>query len=401
MRFTKPNLATLDLPVGASDAIFFDDTLPGFGVRIRRGGKRTWIVQYRVGAKQRRLTLGSLSSLELDQARIEARRALAKVGLAVDPQAEKSRTKREAAVTMDALFDRYLKVKEAQLKPRSFVETERHLLKGWAPLHSQPIASIERADIASRLSVLARDSGPVSADRARAALSGFFSWAMREGLVGMNPVLATNRPATSNPRDRILSDSEIAEVWSAGADNDFGRIVRLLLLTGQRREEVSSMAWSELDLDAAIWSIPRARTKNDRAHVVPLSDPALAIIANIIPRLGRDLVFGEGAGGFSGWSKAKAALDRRINAQRERPIPPWRLHDLRRTAVTGMGELNVAPHVIEAVVNHVSGSKGGVAGIYNRALHMPERRQALTLWAERVLGLVDRGKSTVIPMRRA
>ncbi len=401
MRFTKPSIAVLELPPGSSDRIIFDDALPGFGVRLRGGGKKTWIVQYRVGAKQRRLTLGSLNSLDLDAAQREARRALAKVGLAVDPQAEKDKKRAEASLTLGALVQRYLSLKKGQHRPRTFVETERHLMKGWAPLHGQPITTIGRTDVASRIGALAEEKGPGSADRARAVLSGFFSWAVREGLAETNPVTATNRPAISRPRDRLLNNTEIGEVWNGCLSHDFGRIVRLLMLTGQRRDELGSMRWSELDVENALWSLPGERTKNHRPHVVPLSDLVLSIIAEIPARDGRDLVFGEGAGGFSGWSKAKAALDRRTNVERDRPMPKWRLHDLRRTAATGMAELGTPPHVIEAVLNHVSGSKAGVAGIYNKALLLPERRQALTLWAEHVIGLLDENKITVIPMQRA
>ncbi len=350
MRFTKPSIAALKLPDGAADAIFFDDDMPGFGVRLRGGGKRTWIVQYRVGTKQRRLTLGSLAVLDLDKARQAAKTSLAKVWLAVDPQAEKLRGRLDAAVTLGPLIQRYLAVKKARLKPRSYVETERHLMKGWSPLHGQPITVVGRLEIASRLGVLARDSGAVSADRARAALSGFFTWAMREGLANANPVMGTNRPAEPFSRDRVLTDAELTETWRACREDNFGRIVRLLILTGQRREEVGAMRWSEVNIDAGLWSLPGARTKNHRPHAVPLSDPALAILRSVPVRQGRDLVFGEGEGGFSGWSKSKAALDRRILvARREagsgqepsamKPMAAWRLHDLRRTAATGMADL--------------------------------------------------------------
>ena len=334
-----------------------------------------------------------------DQARREARRALAKVSLAVDPQAEKDKKRADAAATVGSLILRYLAVKESQQRPRTFVETKRHLMKGWAPFHRQPITAIGRTDVAGRLGALVELNGAGSADRARAVLSGFFSWAVREGLAETNPVTATNRPSIPRSRDRVLADAELVQVWSACADDDFGRIIRLLLLTGQRREEVGSMAWSELDLDQALWSLPGERTKNHRPHVVPLSDSAMDILTNITVRRGRDLVFGGGAGGFSGWSKSKVSLDRLINAEREYPMPPWRLHDLRRTAVTGMGELGIAPHVIEAVVNHVSGSKGGIAGVYNRALHLPERRRALALWGEHLLGCIDPSRQTVAVLR--
>ena len=412
MRFTKPTIAKLALPPGKNDLIVFDEALPNFGIRLRGGGKRTWIVQYRTGTRQRRLTLGSALTLDLDEARAAARTALAKVGLLIDPQSEKEKARAAADVTLERLADRYLDAKRNRIRASTFRETERYLRQHWSRLHKRPVNEIGRADIAPELSRMVSASGAVAADRARAALSGFFTWAMREGLAETNPVILTNRPAVPKSRDRVLSDGEIVEVWNACRDDDFGRIVRLLLLTGQREDEVGAMRWSELDLKAGTWSLPSPRTKNDLHHVVPLSDPVLAIISDIPVRDGRDLVFGRGVGGFSGWSKAKKAIDGRLLTARQQsaealglapqtvqPMLHWVIHDLRRTAVTGMGELGIAPHVIEAAVNHVSGTKGGIAGVYNRAQHLPERRQALTLWAEHVLGCVNPSNQKVAVLR--
>ena len=213
-----------------------------------------------------------------------------------------------------------------------------------------------------------------------------------------NPVAATNRPQEPVSRDRVLSDGELREIWNACQDDDYGRIVKLLLLTGQRRDEIAALEWSEIDLDAALITLPKERTKNKRAHDVPLSDLALSILPS--PRHGRELVFGEGEGPFTGFSAAKRRLDERINAARAKPMPEWRLHDLRRTAATRLADLGVQPHIIEALLNHVSGHKAGVAGIYNRAAYAPEKRAALTLWAEHIPALVDGVDRKVVPLRR-
>jgi len=167
-------------------------------------------------------------------------------------------------------------------------------------------------------------------------------------------------------REHVVTDEELAAIWRACRDDDYGRIVRLLILTGQRRDEVGDMKWTELDLDRRIWAIPRERTKNGLTHEVPLSDVALEILQSIPRRDGRDFVFGEGRGGFSGWSKSKTRLDARI-AKAGAVMRPWRLHDLRRTVATHIAEMGTLPHVVEAILNHVSGHKAGVAGIYNRA----------------------------------
>ncbi len=411
MKFTKPAIAKLELPTDKSEVIVFDDALPGFGLRIRVGGKRTWIAQFRVGSRQRRLTLGDAARMELEQARTEAKKALNKAGLAIDPQAEKFKARADTGVTLGGVADRYLKAKEKTLRRRSFVETERHLRKGWAALRGRSLADIGRQDVANGLSEMAASRGAVAADRARAALSAMYSWAMREGIAIANPVTATNRPAEPVARDRVLSDGELVEVWSACGDAAYGAIVKLLMLTGQRREEVGGMLWPEINTDSALWSLPGERTKNGRPHDVPLSSAALAIVEALPRRADRDIVFGEGAGPFSGWSKSKSALDRRINERRKKapatshgktkPIAPWRLHDLRRTLATRMGDLGVQPHVVEAVLNHYSGARAGVAGVYNRSLYSAEKRAALELWGEHVTALVSGAARSVVPFKRA
>lgn len=414
MKFTKAAVATLVLPEGKSDAIFFDDALPGFGLRIRAGGKRSWVVQYRLGTKQSRMTLGSAAALDLDAARIEAKRALSKVGLAVDPQLEKATARADASVTFGAIVDLFLDRQETRvaaggLRASSLEPTRRYLQRGMKPLHRKPLRSVTRADIAARLGTLSQENGPVSADRARAALSTFYGWAMKEGIVDSNPVIATNRPAEPKSRERALLDAELVEVWNACRDDDHGRIVRLLILTGQRREEVGAMTWDELDLNKALWSLPGARTKNHRPHEVPLSDAALAILGQVPQRADRELLFGQGEGAFSGWSNSKERLDARIldartagvGSAKVKPMLAWRLHDLRRTAATGMASIGVDPHIVEAVLNHVSGAKGGIAGIYNKAAYAKEKREALNRWAAHVTALVEGRAPNVLPMRRA
>lgn len=388
MRLTKPALTRLSLPSDKSELIIFDDGLPGFGVRLRQGGKRTWIVQYRTGRKQRRITLGSVEVLDPDEARRHARETLAKVQLGSDPQVEKSDARARAVVTLGSVSERYLVKAKTRLRPRSYEEVERHLTRHWAPLRELPIHKVQRAMIALRLSEIAAANGPYAANRARASLSALFSWAMGEGLADLNPVLGTNKATEEISRTRVLSDAELVAIWRACGDDDYGRIVRLLMLTAQRREEIAGMRVSEIGADGTLWRIPPERTKNKNEHEVPLSGLARDLVRGPGLSSGRDLLFGRGEGPFAGWSKAKAALDRRIAAAGMK-VQPWRLHDLRRTAATKMtDELGVLPHVVEAVLNHVSGHRAGVAGIYNRAAYRTEKRQALNVWAERVRTLI-------------
>ena len=251
--------------------------------------------------------------------------------------------------------------------------------------------------MAVRIPEIARENGPIAANRARVALSAFFNWAMREGLSHTNPVIGTNRAADERSRHRVLTDDELAAIWRACRDDDYGRIVRLLILTGQRREEVGGVAVNELN-SARTWTIPADRTKNGRPHEVPLPPSASEILKSAQMAIGSGFLFGEGRGSFQGWSKAKAALDRRIAVQGD-PIGEWRLHDIRRTVATRTAELGVQPHVVEAILNHVSGHKAGVAGVYNRALYAVEKRQALELWNEHVRALLERDSAPVIPLR--
>jgi integrase len=388
MRLTAPNAAKIKLGSGKSEVIVFDDALRGFGLRVRAGGKRTWIVQYRVGSKQRRVSLGSVESLDADEARKAAKATLAKVHLGADPQIEKAEARARASATLGAFVDGYLERAKQRLRPRSFLEFQRHLLQQWAPLHRLPIHTIQRLHIATRLSQIAQDSGPFAANTARVTLSAFFKWAMGEGLVENNPVIGTNRPAENVARERVLTNDELRLVWRTAGNGEYGAIVRLLILTGQRREEVGGMLWQEIDLDKALWSIGSERSKNSLAHDVPLSAAAIAVIQEIPNREGRELVFGSRSGPFQGWSKAKAALDQRMAALLE-PTTPWRLHDIRRTVATRMADLGVLPHVIEAVLNHISGHKAGVAGVYNRATYAAEKQKALELWSEHVSSVIQ------------
>jgi integrase len=385
MKLTTATVQKLKLPAGAADKIFFDDGLSGFGLRVRDGGKRTWIAQYRVGTKQRRVTLGTVENLEAPAARQRAKDVLSKVHLGRDPQTEKAEKRAQASVTLGAMVERYLVERAAKrLKLRSFQEVERHLTKHWSALADLPIRNVARSSVAAQLGRIAGDSGPFASNRARAALSAFFSWAIGEGLADANPVIGTNKATEEVSRDRVLTDEELSLAWRLAGDGDYGAILRLLVLTGQRREEVGGMLWSEIDLKDAMWRIGAERTKNGLPHEVPLSAPAVTILSALNRREGRDRVFGARDGAFQGWSNAKTALDARMSATLGHPPEAWRLHDIRRTVATRLADLGVLPHVVEAVLNHISGHKAGVAGIYNRASYATEKDAALTLWGDHV-----------------
>jgi integrase len=214
---------------------------------------------------------------------------------------------------------------------------------------------------------------------------------LREGLIETNPVIATNKAIEEVPRDRVLTNDELAAIWRTCQDNAFGRIVKLLILTGQRRDEVGGLVRSEVDPAGAKWNLPSHRTKNGQPHEVPLSATALSIVTAAMSETDQSGLFGPSGSPFTGWSSAKTAFDRRLEEAGYK-IESWRLHDLRRTAATRLADLGTLPHVIEAVLNHMSGHKAGVAGIYNRATYAKEKREALDAWAEHLSKLVGNDK---------
>ena len=401
MKLTNESVARLKLQEGKSERLEFDKDLPGFGIRLRGGGKRTWVVQYRLGTKQRRLTLGSLAAIDAIEARRRAKSALANVHLGRDPQMQKVETRAQAAITLGSIVEQYLPRAKRKLKPRSYAEVERHLNVHWKPLSEMALAKVSRADVATRLNAIASHNGLFAANRARAALSALFSWAIGEGIADANPVVGTNKATDEVSRDRVLSDEELRLIWQHAGEGDYGAIVRLLILTGQRREEVGGLLWRELTDD--LWTIGSDRTKNGSPHEVPLASESLAILSHIRKRDERELVFGSRDGPFSGWSKAKAALDGRLKETlgKAAKLNHWRLHDIRRTVATRLNDLGIAPpHIVEAILNHISGHKAGVAGVYNRASYSKEKRAALVLWAEHVKTLIGASRNVLMMPKR-
>jgi integrase len=378
MKLTETAIAKLILPSGKSDAIFFDDHMPRFGVRLRDGGSKKYIVQYRQGGLTRRYTLGPTATLRLDEARERARKVLVATDDGRDPAAEKQN--KRAAVGLIFLTVARDFLEASKLRPKTKVGYTYHIEALLKPLHKLPLGSIDRQTIASHLRVIAKDNGPTTANRARSTLSSMFAWAIGEGLCESNPIIGTN-VQQETARERVLTDAELASIWNAAAeDHDYGRIVRLLMLTGQRRDEIGGLRWSEIDMDKNLITLPPIRTKNGIEHQIPLSNSALAILNSCFRH--RDLVFGLGQNGFAAWSRHKPELDRVSG------VTDWTLHDLRRTAATRMADIGVQPHVIEAVLNHVSGHKAGVAGIYNRSTYATEKRAALDMWGNHIRVIV-------------
>jgi integrase len=399
MKLTALSAERLQLHPDEADRIWFDDAIPGFGLRVRGTGSRSWIFQYKVAQRTRRLVIGNASAIKLGRAREIAGEYHAKVKLGRDPASEKRVQVQRASHSLGALVTRYLDQQRTGLRPGSYREITRHLDKHAAPLHPLPVDAIDQRAIAERLSTVEKNSGPVTANRVRASLSAMFAWGMREGLALANPVANTNK-RDEKARDRVLANSELGAIWQALGDNQYGAIVKLLMLTGQRANEIAGLRWAELDFDRGVISLPGSRTKNGRPHELPMSAQVRELLESQPKTEGRDLVFGKGDGPFSGFSRCKEALDAAL-ARNGRPLASWVLHDLRRSVATGMADIGIQPHIIEAVLNHVSGHKGGIAGIYNRAQYAAEKAQALAQWDEHVASIVAGRKSKIIPMRGA
>jgi len=368
-KVTKATVEKLPL-----NAVLWDTSLVGFGARRQRRHVH-YLLRYRINGHQRFVSIGRHGTFTPDTARNEARLLLGLVASKVDPSSERVRP----AETFGAELERYLERKRTALKPRSLELISHHLQVHAKSLHHLRLAEIDRRTIATLLGGIEIKSGPVARNRVRASLSAFFNWAVREGLLEVNPVSGTGKADEGHSRERTLTEAELTQVLNALGQAQFSEIVRLLILTGQRREEIGGLRWSEVDLDRNVIVLPPERTKNRRQHELPLSTQARAILERQPRSNRRDYVFGIGARSFSGWSDGKANLNARAKLKAD-----WRLHDLRRTAATMMAELGVLPHIIEAILNHVSGHKSGVAGIYNRARYTDEMRAALQRWADYV-----------------
>jgi integrase len=416
----------------------WDSLLPGFGLRVTDKNARTYFVMYRApeDRKQRRLKIGDAKIMSLGEAREAARDALRKVAHGVDPAEERglsfkvSNVGTTRAVATDYL-ERYVK---KSTRPSTFKETKRtfdvDVLPAWG---SRPFGSITRRDAGELLDAIRSRGAEVQANRTLTRLKTFFRWALDEEVITVSPV-ARMKPLTREiSRDRVLSDDEIGWFWSACDEIGwpFGPLFQLLLVTAQRRDEVGTMTFGELDLERRMWLIPREKAKNNRAHEVALSERALAIIAELREARGGIaeqkeplLVFTtNGKTPISGFSRAKERLDAKMEALARkarglpedndtyrkalklkggqslpRLVPEFILHDLRRTAATGMARLNVSPHIVDKVLNHTSGTIRGVAAVYNRFEYLAERGAALEAWGRYIDNLLV-PQSNVIELR--
>jgi integrase len=379
-KFTK---STIDsLPTPPSDTVYWDAALPGFGIKVTPKGQKVFIVLYRTGgagSKLRKYTIGPYGRVTLHQARIAAQKVFAARLEGRDPAAEKRERKRRAvADRVEDLLEAFIEQRLSQNRSGGEIARllRREIGRAWA---GRGIHEIGKRDVVEVISAIEQRGAPVAANKTLKSIKTFLRWCVGRAILDQSPAEGVPSPAKEVSRDRILSDDELARVILAArqVDDRYGAIVELLVLTGQRRQEVARLAWDELDLAQRIWTIPKSRTKNAKPHVVQLSDQSIAVLKRM-EKQGPHVFAFHGAKPFQDFSRAKRKLDELSE------VTGWRLHDLRRTCVSGMARLGVAPHVADKILNHQSGTITGVAAVYQRHEFLRERKDALERWGAHV-----------------
>jgi len=393
---------------------------------VQPSGKKSWALRYRHNGKSVKHTIGKYPALQLKDARSKANELRAEIERGADPHGAKVTARRSTKVndTFEAAVRRYITDYQFRNK-RSWEWTARRLglmVDGTAEPKQCPSLAIIRdgskdqygrrrvslvdrwgarrigdvtdADIVAAIDQVARHA-PIAANRLHAVLSALFGWAKDKRLVASNPCTGLRRPAQETARDRVLSDDELRKVWQAAGElgHPYTGLVRLLVLLGQRRNEIADLRWSEIDLEERVLHLPAARTKNGRAHDVPLSAQALAVVAGLPHLVDADLVFTRRRKPITAFAWLKLKLDEASG------VSDWTLHDLRRTVASGLQRLGVRLEVTEAVLNHKSGSVSGIVAVYQKHDYADEKRDALARWADHVDALVSGKKGNVVTLR--
>lgn len=377
------------------------DAKTGLRLVVQPSGHKSWATRYTFAGRDRKFTLGDFGKIDLAKARKLAADVHLKVAAGADPQADKVTARRRAASGLDkqhllgAAYEEYREHIEARIaknkmRPKTYATIRSVFKLVLLPKFSR--RALDEIEPGELKLAIAKAGDP---QHTHAVARTFFNWCRSELLLkGPSPMDGLKPPASSEPRDRVLTEQEIRWLWRAAdkMDYPFGPMLKLLLLTGARRDEVAHMTRSELDLEKRTWTIPAARVKNKREHVVHLSDAAIEILKSLRVVKGKAgyCFTTSGDAPVSGYSKAKEIVDRLMAGYLDdgESIEPWTFHDLRRTCATGMGELGVAIHVIEAALNHVSGKRGGLVGRYQHQTYATERREAFQLWGNHVTALV-------------
>ncbi len=402
-----------------------DGGLPGLYLVVQPSGAMSWAVRYRFGGKTKKHTIGAYPRFGLADARKSAGIALRAVAEGRDPGDEKRLARsiqgaeqNQIETILDDFLTRHVDVKNkasSAKESRRIIEAE--IKPKWK---GRQVQSITRREIIGLLDDINDRGAPIMANRVLALLRKFFNWAIERDIITASPAVNVKAQGQETSRDRVLADDELRLVWKAAkaVGWPFGTMTQLLLLTGQRREEVAGASRTEFSLkvEQPLWTIPKERAKNGKEHHVPLA-PAVVSIIDAMPVIDgkkKLLLTTTGETPISGFSKAKERLDAEMLSIAKKEAAergddpeavtatPWRIHDLRRTAASGMASLSIPVHVVEAVLNHKSGSIKGVAATYNRYSYADEKRRALSAWANMVAGIIGDGTDTnVISIVRA
>jgi integrase len=400
IKLTKSAIDALPLP--SRDQVYWDTGCPGFGVKVTPKGRKVFIVLYRTGgagSKLRKYTIGPYGRITLHQARIAAQRVFAARLEGRDPAAEKRETRRRVeSDQVKDLVETY--IAQHVSKNRSAYEISRILRREVVPpWTAKSIYEITKRDVVELIWAIAERGTPSTANKTLKVIKAFLGWCVGRAILDRSPAEGIPSPAKMVARDRVLTDRELGQIILAARKlgGPYGGIVELLALTGQRRQEVAGMEWSELDLAEKIWTLPKSRTKNAKGHIVHLSDQSISVLkramsqptAETLPELGTFVFSPLGTAPFQRFSQGKLQLDELSG------VIGWRLHDLRRTCVSGMAALGIAPHVADKILNHQSGTISGVAAVYQRHEFPAERREALERWGNHVAGIVAKTSSAV------
>ncbi len=385
IKLTKSSIDALE--AGPKDVIYWDAALSGFGVKVTPAGRKVFVVLYRVLGGQSRLrkyTIGPYGRVTLQQARAAAQRVFAARLDGRDPASEKlAQRRRQVVDRIDDLLEAF--IAEHVMTLRSGKGVARLLRRQVVPVWgARSVHEIKRRDISDFVMATAVQLTPHAAHKMLKALKRFFTWCLGRGLLESSPAIGIKSPRQERSRDRVLTDGELASILHGARQipGPYGAIVELLALTGQRREEVARMTWDEVDFASKLWTLPSARSKNGKRHLIHLSEQALMLL-NGMPRNGQFVFSITGAKPFNNFSEFKRRVDAICG------VSNWCLHDLRRTCVSGMARLGIAPHVADKILNHQSGTITGVAAVYQRHEFLAERKEALDRWGMHVASLKD------------
>jgi len=375
-----------DLTTPAKEVVYWDTACPGFGVKVTPAGRKVFVVLYRTGgagSRLRKYTIGPYGRVTLHQARVSAQKVFAARLEGRDLAAEKRAARKRMTVDrVEDLLEAYIAQHVSQ--NRSARGTSQMLRRELASWSSRSIHEICKRDVIEVIAAVEQRGASVAANKTLKAIKTFLRWCVGRAVLDHSPAEGIPLPTKEVPRDRVLTDDELARVVIAARNigGPYGGIVELLALTGQRREEAARCVWEEIDFHSRTWTLPNLRTKNAKPHVVHLSDQAIAVLSQA-KRQGKLVFSVAGTHWFQDFSNAKRELDALSG------VNGWRLHDLRRTCVSGMAGLGVAPHVADKILNHQSGSISGVAAVYQRHQFLAERKEALERWGTHVAQIVS------------